>query len=738
MKKPILVALAVIVAVVPFFLRHTESGQTSFKPRKYVTENVIVINTDGLRFEDGFGSEEKYMSHIWNDIRPNGAIFTRMYNETCTYTAPGHAQCVTGAWQYEPNNGRIRPSTPTMFEYYRRQFDAPPEDVCILPGKGNCWHLNYSTFPGFGRNYEAPFYALGYGDDEIASKLSELLLTTRPKLVYAILPHVDSVGHSGDYRKYTESISHADELIWKIWQQIQFNPDYKDKTTLIITTDHGRHAEGVRDGFKSHGDSCEGCRHTYCVMIGPDVKKGFVYQDECFQVDIVPTVGELLGFATPACDGSSLTKALVDRLAKEIPDEQKAYILSLETECRRFKESKYDQDLSRMLDASLKIPVASLGHSMNDAIFLKGVLDASVFLKDSKGINYVRSWADSWMAKDAPRDDVTDSLCGEILFELFDATNDLKYRDRVKGIADWVMSKPFGVSEKGALLCKKVRAPKLQVEAAFIKADTLYAVVPLLCHSQKIFGGDYAKFALGQYEAHKKHLADEKGLFRHFAVANANSARLNVNPINWVRGNAFALGSILEASLILGENKDLYKQISELITKEPLGDQIIMRQQQNGLWMDDLSGQVSDYDTVANAMLIGEISKWQGDKLSRRTGEGKPSESCFDEDEPATMSVLPDPKKKLAKESALNGSMYHVIGAWDSMWPQISKSGLVYGCAEPAYDAQLYYQSFVPPVYSKDRGFYKEGQGAFMSALVGLSSLCSQLGPVNKRIPPIK
>lgn len=102
-----------------------------------------------------------------------------------------------------------------------------------------------------------------------------------------------------------------------------------------------------------------------------------------------------------------------------------------------------------MLDASLKIPVASLGHSMNDAIFLKGVLDASVFLKDSKGINYVKSWADSWMAKDTPRDDITDSLCGEVLFgELFDATNDSKYKDRANGIADWVMSEPFGISEE--------------------------------------------------------------------------------------------------------------------------------------------------------------------------------------------------------------------------------------------------------------------------------------------------
>jgi len=734
MKKLLLVALAVIIATMPFFLHHIESGQTSFSPKKYVTENVIVINTDGLRFVDGLGSEGKYLSHIWNDIRPNGAIFTKMYNETCTYTAPGHAQCITGAWQYEPNNGRIRPSTPTMFEYYRRQFDAPPEDVCILPGKGNCWHLNYSTFPGFGRNYETPFYDLGYGDDEIASKLAELLLTTKPKLVYAVLPHVDAVGHSDDYKKYTESISHADELIWKIWQQIQFNPNYKDKTTLIITTDHGRHTEGVRDGFKSHGDSCEGCRHTYCVMIGPDVKKGFVYQDECLQVDIVPTVGELLGFATPACDGSSLMKALVDRPLKEIPDEQKAYILSLETECRRFKQSKYDQDLPRMLDASLKIPAASLGHSINDAIFLKGVLEASVFLKNSSGIDYVKAWADSWIAKDVPRDDITDSLCGEVLFELFDATNDSKYKDMARGIADWVMSKPFGVSEKGALLCKEIKSPKLQGTAKLIKADTLYAVVPLLCYAQKLFDGEYAEFALGQYEAHKKHLADEKGLFRHFTLANAS---LKINPINWVRGNAFVLGSILEASSILGEDKDFYKKISELITKEPLGDQIVMRQQQNGLWMDDLSGQVSDYDTVANSILIGAISKWQGEKVSRRVGEGKLSEMYFDEDAPATMAVLPD-KKKVTKESALNGSMYHVIGAWDSMWPQISESGLVYGCAEPAYDAQLYYQGFIPPVYSRDRGFYKEGQGAFMSALVGLSSLCSQLGLVNKRIPPIK
>ncbi len=734
MKKLLLVALAVIVATVPFFLHHIESEQTSFRPKKYATENVIVINTDGLRFVDGLGSEGKYMSHIWNDIRPNGAIFTKMYNETCTYTAPAHAQCITGAWQYEPNNGRIRPSTPIMFEYYRRQFGAPPEDVCILPGKGNCWHLNYSTFPGFGRNYEAPFYALGYGDDEIASKLAELLLTTKPKLVYAILPHVDSVGHSGDYKKYTESISHTDELIWKIWQQIQFNPSYKDKTTLIITTDHGRHTEGVRDGFKSHGDSCEGCRHTYCVMIGPDVKKGFVYQDECLQVDIVPTVGELLGFTTPACDGSSLTKALVDRPVKEIPDEQKAYILSLETECRKFKQSKYDQDLPRMFDASLKIPVASLGHSINDAIFLKGVLDASVFLKDSKGISYVKTWADSWIAKDMPRDDITDSLCGEVLFELFDATNDSKYKDRARGIADWVMSKPFDVSEKGALLCKEIKSPKLQGTAKLIKADTLYAVVPLLCHAQKLFDGEYAEFALGQYEAHKKHLADEKGLFRHFTLANAP---LKINPINWVRGNAFALGSILEASSILGEDKDIYKKISELITKEPLGDQIVMRQQQNGLWMDDLSGQVSDYDTVANSILIGAISKWQDGKISRRAGEDKLSEMYFDEDVFTTMVVLPD-KKKVTKESALNGSMYHVIGAWDSMWPQISESGLVYGCAEPAYDAQLYYQSFVPPVYSRDRGFYKEGQGASMSALVNLSDLCSRLTLVNKRVPPIK
>ena len=35
---------------------------------------------------------------------------------------------------------------------------------------------------------------------------------------------------------------------------------YKDKTTLIVSNDHGRHIDS-KGGFQNHGDDCAGCRH---------------------------------------------------------------------------------------------------------------------------------------------------------------------------------------------------------------------------------------------------------------------------------------------------------------------------------------------------------------------------------------------------------------------------------------------------------------------------------------------
>ncbi len=737
MEKKILSVILVVLLCVPLLLavNSARTEQAAFKPRKYETQNVIMLNTDGLRYIDGLGSKEKYMKHVWEDIRPNGAMFTGMWNQTCTYTAPGHAQCVTGAWQYEPNNGRIRPSTPTIFEYYRRQINSPIEDVCILPGKGNCWHLNYSSFPGFGRDYGAPFYALGAKDEEIVAKLKELMNTVKPKLVYAIMPEVDAIGHSGDFAKYSAAIAHADELIWDVWSAIQSNPSYKDKTTLIITTDHGRHSEGRLDGFKSHGDSCEGCRHTYAVMIGPDIKKGFVYEKESFQVDLVPTIGQLLGVATPACDGKPLLEVLVDRPLKEIPEEQKAYILSLEQEAKRFLDVKYKALLPVVLDASLKISVETLGHSLDDAIFLNGVLDASNTLSSAKGYEYVKGWADKWIADGLKLEEISDSACGQVLARLYEKTKNEQYRQKAKQVADWVVSAPFGKTDKGAVLSKPIKLPIAQGrEIKQVRAENLYAIMPLMAHVYKLENGDYLKFGFAQWMSHKVHLSDPStGLVRHYATIGVAE---DLNPIIWARGNAYALCGLLEGASILKDDEGPSKQFDQLISNDPIGDELYQRQTQSGAWSDDLSGQVSDVDTVASCLILGATAKWQQDRFAKRL-ESKQLQQEFVWEDLQPMAATPKPKKTRG-ESALKGSLHHVIGGWENWKWMVSSTGQVFGSAAPAQNIQRGYEGFAPPVYSRDRGFFVEGQGAYMSALANISGLALKLSPLHFRLPPIK
>jgi phosphopentomutase len=88
---------------------------------------------------------------------------------------------------------------------------------------------------------------------------------------------------------------------------IQADPLYKDKTTLIITNDHGRHIDNVADGFVSHGDGCDGCRHIEFLAVGPDFKKGIGFDIPYEQTDISQTVAKLLNFKMDYGKGKLIT-----------------------------------------------------------------------------------------------------------------------------------------------------------------------------------------------------------------------------------------------------------------------------------------------------------------------------------------------------------------------------------------------------------------------------------------------
>ena len=92
-------------------------------------------------------------------------------------------------------------------------------------------------------------------------------------------------------------------MVAQLCADLETLPAYHGKTALLITNDHGRHLDGVKDGFVNHEDDCPGCRHIELLAIVPGVPGGQVVTRDLDQVDLAVTIAALLGTDLPASKG---------------------------------------------------------------------------------------------------------------------------------------------------------------------------------------------------------------------------------------------------------------------------------------------------------------------------------------------------------------------------------------------------------------------------------------------------
>jgi len=106
----------------------------------------------------------------------------------------------------------------------------------------------------------------------------------------------DDFAHDGKYDQYLNSAAQTDAFINDIWTWVQSHAPYRNATTLIITTDHGRGTQ-PKDAWKSHGTEINGSDQIWFAVIGPDttpmgeIKTGGQY----YQNQIARTVAAFLG-----------------------------------------------------------------------------------------------------------------------------------------------------------------------------------------------------------------------------------------------------------------------------------------------------------------------------------------------------------------------------------------------------------------------------------------------------------
>ena len=102
------------------------------------------------------------------------------------------------------------------------------------------------------------------------------------------------VAHFGSYSLHLAGISTVDRLVYELWNELQSQPAYKDKTTMLVLPEFGRDFDGSNtNGFFNHRQNSESTRITWMLCLGDAIRRTQVIEDPVEQTDICPTVARL-------------------------------------------------------------------------------------------------------------------------------------------------------------------------------------------------------------------------------------------------------------------------------------------------------------------------------------------------------------------------------------------------------------------------------------------------------------
>lgn len=298
--------LFALVALVGGFLHAADEVVPGWK-----TRHVVILVIDGPRWTETWGKPGRDLIPVRDKVlAPQGVRLSDMANDGPTYTNAGHSALTTGFHQEINNSGRELPRNPSLTQrLIATGVDA--QQVWIVASKDKLQILTDSAHPEWKRKHvcssDCGTDGIGseYRDDAITfERVKNVISTHHPRFLLINFREPDSSGHAKDWERYLKHIGITDSYAGAVWEHIQADPVMKDRTTLFITNDHGRHLDGHKDGFISHGDECAGCRKIELLAIGPDFKKGVVSDVHRCQIDVAVTSAALLGLSIPGSEGA--------------------------------------------------------------------------------------------------------------------------------------------------------------------------------------------------------------------------------------------------------------------------------------------------------------------------------------------------------------------------------------------------------------------------------------------------
>jgi hypothetical protein len=305
------------------------AGRASAQAPK--TQNVVVIMSDGLRWQDVFhgadpalidrkgggvsdtaalrrefarGTQAEaravLLPFVWSTIARQGQIYgnrekgsdahvTNGFN----FSYPGYNETLSGHPdpRIDSNDATPNPNV-TVFEWLNRQpgFQGKVAAFGTWVRFAEIFNRDRAGFPIFS-GWDPPFPG---STAPAEAQLNELYRTTtrlfhdvaydsfmqqavldyvgkhQPRVLFVGYGETDEWAHSRRYDQYLESAHRVDAFIAQLWNTMQAMPQYRGTTTFLITADHGR-GSGAAD-WTDHGEDVEGAENIWMAVLGPDTR----------------------------------------------------------------------------------------------------------------------------------------------------------------------------------------------------------------------------------------------------------------------------------------------------------------------------------------------------------------------------------------------------------------------------------------------------------------------------------
>ena len=127
------------------------------------------------------------------------------------------------------------------------------------------------------------------------SMTKEFIITDCPRVVVIGFGETDDFAHQKRYDLYLQQTNQLDKMIGELWNFIQTTPRYKNNTSILITTDHGRGNNTKH--WSGHGYFISGSSQTWLAMMGPSIKPLGERTDKLqfYNKELAETIANLVG-----------------------------------------------------------------------------------------------------------------------------------------------------------------------------------------------------------------------------------------------------------------------------------------------------------------------------------------------------------------------------------------------------------------------------------------------------------